>query len=122
MAYADLLSAIFVPALSGRNVLQGRSKLAGRLGETVTAPLLSLYDDPHRKGADGSTWFDAEGTPTNRLDFVRDGVLTAFAYDLKTAYRAGKASHRECHPGRVCRASRDRPSQFCRGRQTRRTL
>jgi PmbA protein len=92
MAYADLLGNIFVPALNGRNVLQGRSKLAGRIGETVTAPLLSLYDDPHRKGAGGSTWFDAEGTPTRRLDFVRDGILTAFAYDLKTAYRAGKGS------------------------------
>jgi len=92
MAYADLLSSIFVPALSGRNVLQGRSKLAGRIGETVSVPLLSLYDDPHRPGAGGSTWFDAEGTPTKRLDFVRDGVLTAFAYDLKTAYRAGQKS------------------------------
>ncbi len=89
MAYADLLSTIVVPALNGRNVLQGRSKFAGRIGETVTAPLLTLCDDPHRKGANGSTWFDAEGTPTRRLDFVRDGVLTAFAYDLKTAYRAG---------------------------------
>ena len=38
MAYADLLSAIFVPALNGRNVLQGRSKLAGKIGEAVTAP------------------------------------------------------------------------------------
>ncbi|MGA2698127.1 MAG: TldD/PmbA family protein [Methanoregula sp.] len=92
MAYADLLSAIFVPALSGRNVLQGRSKLAGRIDETVTSPVLSLYDDPHRKRAGGSTWFDAEGTPTSRLDFVRDGILTTFAYDLKTAYRAGKES------------------------------
>ena len=92
MAYADLLSAIFVPALSGRNVLQGRSKLAGRIGETVTSPVLSLYDDPHRKRAGGSTWFDAEGTPTSRLDFVRDGILTTFAYDLKTAYRADKES------------------------------
>lgn len=92
MAYADLLSSIFVPALSGRNVLQGRSKLAGKIGETVAAPLLSLYDDPHRVGAGGSTWFDAEGTPTKRLDFVRDGVLTEFAYDLKTAYRAGQKS------------------------------
>ena len=92
MAYADLLSGIFVPALSGRNVLQGRSKLATKIGETITAPLLSFFDDPHRVGATGSTWFDAEGTPTRRLDFVRDGVLTGFAYDLKTAYRAGLQS------------------------------
>jgi PmbA protein len=89
MAYADLLSGVFVPALSGRNVLQGRSKLTGKLGEPVTTPLLSLFDDPHLMGATGSTWFDAEGTPTRRLDFVRDGILTGFAYDLKTAYRAG---------------------------------
>jgi len=92
MAYADLLGNIFVPALSGRNVLQGRSKLAGRIGEKVCAPLLSLYDDPHREGEERSTWFDAEGTPTRRLDFVRDGILTAFAYDLKTACRAGTES------------------------------
>jgi len=92
MAFADLLSGIFVPALSGRNVLQGRSKLATKIGEAVTAPLLSFFDDPHRKGAAGSTWFDAEGTPTHRLDFVRDGILAGFAYDLKTAYRAGQQS------------------------------
>lgn len=92
MAYADLLSNIFVPALSGRNVLQGRSKLAGKIGEPVAAPFVSLFDDPHRPGAPGSTWFDAEGTPTRRLDFVRNGVLCGFAYDLKTAYRAKTAS------------------------------
>jgi Predicted Zn-dependent proteases and their inactivated homologs len=92
MAFADLLSGILVPSLSGRNVLQGRSKLAGKIGETVAAPLVSLYDDPHRKDALGSSWFDAEGTPTHRLDFIKDGVLAGFAYDCRTAYRAGTAS------------------------------
>lgn len=92
MAYADLLSGIFVPALNGRNVLQGRSKLAGKIGESVTSPILSMFDDPHLKDTSGSTWFDAEGTPTRRLDFVKNGVLNGFAYDLKTAYKAGKQS------------------------------
>jgi len=92
MAFAELLSGILVPALSGRNVLQGRSKLAGKIGEAIAAPGLSFFDDPHRPGSPGSTWFDAEGTPTKRLDFVRDGVLAGFAYDLKTACRAGTAS------------------------------
>ena len=92
IAFADLLSGILAPALSGRSVLQGRSKLAGKTGEEIASPLVSLYDDPHRPGALGSTWFDAEGTPTRRLDFIRDGVLAGFAYDLRTAYRAGTAS------------------------------
>ncbi|MDD1702640.1 MAG: TldD/PmbA family protein [Methanoregula sp.] len=92
IAYSDLLSAIFIPALSGRNVQQGRSKLAGKIGEQIATDDFSLYDDPHLPGANGSTWFDAEGTPTRRLDFIKNGVLMGFAYDLKTAYRSGQAS------------------------------
>jgi PmbA protein len=92
IAYADLLSNVFVPALSGRNVHQGRSKLADRIGKEVAVPGLSMYDDPHRMKANGSAWWDAEGTPAKRIDYVKDGVLEAFAYDLKTAYRFGKTS------------------------------
>lgn len=92
MAYADLLSGTFVPALSGRNVFQERSKLAGKIGEQVAVGNFSLFDDPHRAGGSSSTWVDAEGTPTRRLDFVRNGILSGFAYDLKTAYRFGKES------------------------------
>jgi PmbA protein len=92
IAYADLLSNVFVPALSGRNVHQGRSRLEGKIGESVTAPGISMFDDPHISRANGSTWWDAEGTPTKRVDFVRDGVLEQFAYDLKTAYRFGKTT------------------------------
>jgi len=92
IAYADLLSNVFVPALSGRNVHQGRSKLADHLGEVIAVSGLSMYDDPHRANGNGSAWWDAEGTPTRRIDYVKDGVLEAFAYDLKTAYRFGKTT------------------------------
>ena len=92
IAYADLLSNVFVPALSGRNVHQGRSKLADHLGEAITVPGLSMYDDPHRANGNGSAWWDAEGTPTHRVDYMKDGILEAFAYDLKTAYRFGKTT------------------------------
>jgi PmbA protein len=92
LAYAEFLGNVFVPALSGRNVHAGRSRLAGCLGQKVADPLVSMYDDPHLPGADGSTRWDAEGMPTKRIDFIRDGILSAFAYDLKTAYRYGKAS------------------------------
>jgi PmbA protein len=92
IAYADLLSNVFVPALSGRNVHQGRSKLADKVGDEVAVAGFSMYDDPHRMNGNGSTWWDAEGTPTRRMDYVKDGVLEAFAYDLKTAYRFKKTT------------------------------
>jgi PmbA protein len=89
LALAELLEAVLLPALIGRNVHAGRSRLAGRVGETILDPRLSLYDDPHRPMGPGAAWFDAEGVPTHRLDLVRDGVLSGFAYDLRTAYRYG---------------------------------
>jgi PmbA protein len=92
LAYGELLGNVFVPALSGRNVHAGRSRLAQSLGETVTVPQISMYDDPLLKKANGSVRWDAEGTPTRRVDFIREGILETFAYDLKTAYRFGKTS------------------------------
>ena len=92
LAYAELLGNVFMPALNGRNVHAGRSRFAESLGTTITDPLLSMYDDPLIPRASGSVRWDAEGTPTHRVDFVRDGTLENFAYDLKTAYRYGKKS------------------------------
>jgi PmbA protein len=90
LAYAELLGNVFVPALNGRSVHSGRSRLAKSLGEKIADPRIQMYDDPLLPRGSGSTRWDAEGTPTKKTDFVRDGVLRTFAYDLKTAYRYDK--------------------------------
>ena len=92
IAYAELLGNVFVPALNGRSVHSGRSRLAKSLGESIADPLIQMYDDPLLPRSSGSTRWDAEGTPTRRIDFIRDGVLQNFAYDLRTAYRYDKKS------------------------------
>ena len=92
LAYAELLGSVFVPALNGRSVHAGRSRLAGSLGKEIAGPQIGMFDDPLIPRANGSTRWDAEGTVARRIDFVKDGVLNNFAYDLKTAYRYGKES------------------------------
>jgi len=92
LAYGELLGNVFVPSLSGRNVHAGRSRLAQSLGKIVADPVITMYDDPFLEKANGSVQWDAEGTPTRRVDFIREGILETFAYDLKTAYRFGKKS------------------------------
>jgi PmbA protein len=92
LAYGELLGNVFIPALSGRNVHAGRSRLAQSLGKPVTGPQITMYDDPLLKMANGSVRWDAEGTPTRKVDFIKEGILENFAYDLKTAYRFGKTS------------------------------
>jgi PmbA protein len=90
LALAQLLGAVFIPACSGRNVHAGRSRLAGQLGKEVMDPRFSLCDDPFSEKGLGSTYWDAEGVPTRRIAIVKDGMLTSFLYDLKTAYRYGE--------------------------------
>jgi PmbA protein len=92
VAYAELLGNVFVPALNGRSVHSGRSRLARSLGGTIADTRIMMYDDPLLPCANGSVRWDAEGTPTSRIDLVSGGVLRAFAYDLKTAYRYDKKS------------------------------
>jgi len=91
IAASQLIGHVLIPALSGRNVHAGRSQIAGLLGKQCTSDTISLYDDPFARGM-GSTDWDAEGVPTRRIDFIRQGILEQFAYDLKTAYRYGKES------------------------------
>ncbi|MCX6694496.1 MAG: metallopeptidase TldD-related protein [Methanomicrobiales archaeon] len=92
IASSQLLGAVLLPALSGRNVHAGRSPLAGSMGISVADPAFSLVDDPHLPRGLGSTWWDAEGTPTRRIPFISEGILTHFAYDRKTAFRYGAVS------------------------------
>lgn len=86
IASAQLIGQVIIPALSGRNVHAGRSFLAGKVGTECMGSEVSLFDDPFARGL-GSTDWDAEGMPARRIDFIQNGVLQGYAYDLKTAYR-----------------------------------
>ncbi len=86
IASAQLIGQVVIPALSGRNVHAGRSYLAGKVGSECTDTNISLFDDPFARGLGSIDW-DAEGTPAQRIDFIKNGMLQGFAYDLKTAYR-----------------------------------
>jgi PmbA protein len=92
VAFAQLLGAVLVPALSGRNVHAGRSKLAHSMGLQVIDPELSVLDNPFLENGLSSTRWDAEGVPTRQISFIRNGILESFSYDLKTAYRYGQES------------------------------
>ncbi|MCU0631513.1 MAG: TldD/PmbA family protein [Methanolinea sp.] len=92
VALSQFLGGVYFPALSGKNVHAGRSRLAPSLSQQVMDRTLSLIDEPlHPRGLSSCRW-DGEGTPTRRVNFVEKGILHEFAYDLKTAYRYGKES------------------------------
>lgn len=68
-------------------VQKGRSCLAGRRGKKVGSPLVSIVDDGRRPGGLDSARWDDEGTPQQRTEVVRGGVLRSFLYDVESAAR-----------------------------------
>jgi PmbA protein len=85
------LAAVVLPleqALSGKTVLQGSSPLAGKVGETLFDPRLSIVDDPLTPGRPSSRPIDDECVPSRATGLVEQGVVGRFVYDLETAARA----------------------------------
>jgi PmbA protein len=105
------LLSVLSPALSGEAVVKGRSFFAGRLGQSVAVPALTLVDDPTDPRAFGAGAFDGEGLACRRNVLIEDGRLAAFVYDTVSARRAQTASTGSAvrggfagTPGAGCRA------------------
>jgi TldD protein len=67
--------------------LAGVSAFAGKLGQRVAAPGVTIIDDgtlPHKRGSSAS---DDEGRPAQRVVLIEDGILVAFLQSRKTARR-----------------------------------
>ncbi len=89
---AATLLGIVSSALSGEAVAKGRSFFAGRVGEQVGHPGLTLVDDPTDPRAYGAAAYDAEGLACRRNVLIDAGVLQGFLYDTVSGSRAGVAS------------------------------
>lgn len=86
----DLLG-IVAGMLSAEAVLKQRSLFAGRLGEGIASPLLTLIDDGRLPQGLGSEPWDGEGLPTRRNVLLEKGVLKTYLHTLKTAAEMGCA-------------------------------
>ncbi len=82
----------FSSVFSAKNAQLGLSLLAGKEGETIAAPCVTIVDDPMRVGNPMQTSFDGEGVATYRKNVIENGVLKTLLYDLTTAKKAGKSS------------------------------
>ncbi len=87
-AFAALVAA-FIPMWSGKAVAERKSPLAGRLGDAIAAPLVTIVDDPTLPEGLASRPVDSEGTPAARTVLVEGGVLRAYLTNSETAARLG---------------------------------
>lgn len=80
------------PALTAEAVQKRRSLFAGRLGQEVASPLVTVVDDGAMEGGLASAPFDGEGVPTGCTVLIEKGVLRGFLHNTYTAAREGTSS------------------------------
>ena len=68
------------------------SVFAGRVGEQVASPLVTLVDDGTVAGEWGTGAIDDEGAPRGRNVLIDRGVLTDYMWDLVRSRAEGRAS------------------------------
>jgi PmbA protein len=73
---SPLLSALY-----GSSLQQKNSFLPDKLGQSITAPSVTLMDDPHVIGAVGAAYFDSEGVATERRPIIEGGILRTYFID-----------------------------------------
>ena len=71
---------------------KGTSAFAGRIGERVAAPGVTVVDDGTIMGRRGSLTVDDEGTPTSRTVLIEDGILKGYLQDRLNARLMGVAA------------------------------
>ncbi|WP_022852907.1 TldD/PmbA family protein [Thermodesulfatator atlanticus] len=79
-------------ALSGDNVLKGKSALAGKLGQSLFPSFVSIVDNGLLLGALGTRPFDDEGVAQRETYLVREGCLEGFLFDSYWGRKAGQGS------------------------------
>jgi len=73
-------------------VQKGLSVYAGKLGQQVASPLITVIDDATLPGRYGSYAFDDEGTFGQRTVLIENGILKSYMYDLDTALKENRES------------------------------
>lgn len=83
-ASASLLTP-HVSMFSAESVQKNISLLKGKIGESIGSSAVTIIDDPFMKKSVRSGAFDDEGVATSYKELVKEGVLTGFLHNLKTA-------------------------------------
>ncbi len=91
-AYGQILSYTLFQAVRGDNVARGKSKLEGRIGETIASDDVTIVDDGTIPMGINSSFSDDEGVPRRRTPIIEEGVLESFLWDTYWGNKTGEES------------------------------
>lgn len=90
-ATAEIMSWLNFTSFGAKQVQEGQSFMAGRIGENVMSDSITIYDDGNDP-AGVPIPFDFEGVPKKRVVLIENGVARGPVYDSTTAKKDGAES------------------------------
>ena len=91
-AYGQILNYTLLQAVKGDNVARGKSKLEGRIGETIAPDNVTIVDDGTIPTGINTSIADDEGVPRQRTPLIERGVLRSFLWDTYWGNKTGTES------------------------------
>jgi len=79
----------FVAAISGYNLYRRTSFLCDHLHKPVFPDFVTIYQDPHLLGDIGSQPFDDEGVATQKIEYIKNGLLRNYVLGSYSARKLG---------------------------------
>ncbi len=98
-ALESLFSYTLFRALSGDNVVRGRSPYRDKVGKLIASEKLTLIDDGLYSQGLFTAIFDDEGVPMSTKTLIEDGVLRGFLFNHYWALKYGTESTGNAYRG-----------------------
>jgi len=83
-----LLGAL-MGAISGGSLYRRSTFLLDHLNKRVFPEFVHIYQQPHLMEASGSAPFDHEGVKTQRLEYIKEGILNSYVLGTYSARKLG---------------------------------
>ncbi len=99
IAAAAYIAASVGQSTGGHHVVEGRSPLAGKIGEEIANPNLTMIDDGQNPSSIMTEAIDAEGHPQQKNTLIEKGKLNKFMFDTYYAHIYGTESTGNCSRG-----------------------
>ncbi|MCD5383504.1 TldD/PmbA family protein, partial [candidate division WOR-3 bacterium] len=90
-AVGELLMFLAWIGFGARTFQEGRSFMAGKIGNLITGSNITIFDDVHHPQMSGLV-FDFEGVPKKRVPLIESGVAKGVVYDSFYANKEDKQS------------------------------
>lgn len=113
-SHSALLSRFFAAA-SPASFYNKVSPLVNRIGEQIVSAKVNLWQDPFDKELSSTSPFDGEGSPTQKLSYIENGIFKAIPTDLNYANKLGFAPTGNGFRGSIEANPTAQPFNICMG-------